>query len=90
MSLLPRGVSGRRYAVASGVWFMVAGVIVGAVAIAVTPELSGRAFGALLACVLFVRGVVRLRRAGVATSTTGAASAGGERGREDASGERSA
>lgn len=88
MSLLPRGVSGRRYAIASGVWFMVAGVIVGAVAIAVTPELSSRAFGALLACVLFVRGVVRLRRVDTATSIT--ASAGAARGRDDASDGRSA
>jgi hypothetical protein len=63
MSILPREISGRRYFFGSGVWFVIAGAVVGAVTITAAGDRFGRVFGALLACVLVARGAMRLRRA---------------------------
>jgi hypothetical protein len=63
MSPVPREVSDRRYLLGSGLWFVIAGIIVGAVAIGVASGLPSRGVGAVLAAVLFTRGVLRLVRA---------------------------
>jgi len=67
MSILPRDSSGRRDSVGRGIWFLVLAAIVGGLSLFTSGEPVGRVAGALLACVLVIRGVARIRQARLAT-----------------------
>lgn len=63
MSILPRESSGRRDSVGRGIWFLVIGAVVGGLSLLAGGAPLGRVVGALLACVLVIRGIARIRRA---------------------------
>jgi len=60
---LPRDKSGRRDSVGRGIWFLVMAVVVGGLSLLTSGEPMGRVVGALLACVLVIRGIARIRQA---------------------------
>jgi hypothetical protein len=63
MSILPRESSSRRDSIGRGIWFLVMGAVVGGLSLLTSGEPLGRVLGALLACVLVIRGVARIRQA---------------------------
>lgn len=63
MSILPRESSGPRNSIGRGIWFLVLGGVVGGLSLLTGGEPLGRVVGALLACVLVIRGIARIRRA---------------------------
>jgi hypothetical protein len=63
MSILPRESSGRRDSVGGGIWFLALGAVVGGLSLLTSGAPLSRVTGALLACVLVIRGVARIRQA---------------------------